>query len=83
MPFPEIQLDDRNFERLVADAKRRIPGYTPEWTDLNDSDPGITLVHLFAWLEEMILWRLNRVPAGPLAGTRSTGRMGVLARSRR
>jgi predicted phage baseplate assembly protein len=62
MPFPEIQLDDRNFERLVADAKRRIPGYTPEWTDLNDSDPGITLVHLFAWLEEMILWRLNRVP---------------------
>jgi predicted phage baseplate assembly protein len=62
MPFPEIQLDDRNFERLVADARRRIPGYTPEWTDLNDSDPGITLVQLFAWLEEMILWRLNRVP---------------------
>jgi predicted phage baseplate assembly protein len=62
MPFPDIQLDDRNFERLVADARRRIPGYTPEWTDLNDSDPGITLVQLFAWLEEMILWRLNRVP---------------------
>src|SRR5260370_11393614 len=62
MPLPDIQLDDRRFEDLVADAQRRIPGYTPEWTDFNPSDPGITLVQLFAWLEEMILWRLNRVP---------------------
>src|SRR5580704_16053294 len=62
MPLPNIQLDDRTFETLVADAKRRIPGYTPEWTDFNDSDPGITLVQLFAWLEEMILYRLNKVP---------------------
>jgi predicted phage baseplate assembly protein len=62
MPLPDIQLDDRTFETLVSDARRRIPGYTPEWTDLNESDPGITLVQLFAWLEEMLLWRLNRVP---------------------
>jgi predicted phage baseplate assembly protein len=62
MPLPDINLDDRSFERLVADAKRRIPAYTPEWTDLSESDPGITLVELFAWLTEMILWRLNRVP---------------------
>jgi predicted phage baseplate assembly protein len=62
MPLPDIKLDDRSFETLVSDARRRIPGYTPEWTDFNESDPGITLVQLFAWLEEMILWRLNRVP---------------------
>jgi predicted phage baseplate assembly protein len=62
MPLPDIQLDDRTFEKIVADARRRIPGYTPEWTDLNESDPGVTLVELFAWLGEMILWRLNRVP---------------------
>ena len=62
MPLPDIQLDDRRFEELVAEARRRIPVYTPEWTDHNDSDPGITLLQLFAWLEEMILWRLNRVP---------------------
>jgi hypothetical protein len=62
MPLPDIKLDDRTFDDLVAEAKRRIPGYTPEWTDLNDSDPGITLVQLFAWLSEMIIWRLNRVP---------------------
>ena len=62
MPLPDIQLDDRTYETLVADAMRRNPGYTPEWTDFNDSDPGITLVQLFAWLEEMILYRLNKVP---------------------
>src|SRR5687767_1371564 len=62
MALPDIKLDDRTFEQLVAEAKRRIPGYTPEWTDLNDSDPGVTLVQLFAWLSEMIIWRLNRVP---------------------
>src|ERR1700730_18240096 len=62
MPLPDIKLDDRTFEDLVADARRRIPGYTPEWTDLNESDPGITLMQLFAWLSEMIIWRLNRVP---------------------
>jgi hypothetical protein len=62
MPLPDIQLDDRTFETLVSDARRRIPAYTPEWTDFNESDPGITLLQLFAWLEEMMLWRLNRVP---------------------
>jgi predicted phage baseplate assembly protein len=62
MPLPDIQLDDNNFETLVSNARRRIPGYTPEWTDFNESDPGITLMQLLAWLGEMILWRLNRVP---------------------
>src|SRR4030095_3770746 len=62
MPLPDINLDDRSFEERVCEAKRRIPGYTPEWTDLNESDPGMTLVQLFAWLSEMIIWRLNRVP---------------------
>ena len=62
MAAPEINLDDRRFEDLVADIRRRIPGYTPEWTDLNDSDPGIALVQVFAWLAETILWRVNRVP---------------------
>jgi hypothetical protein len=62
MPFPDIQLDDRTFEDLYAELRRRIPRYTPEWTDHNDSDPGITLLQLFAWLQEMLIWRLNQVP---------------------
>jgi predicted phage baseplate assembly protein len=62
MPLPPIQLDDRTFEQLAAELRRRIPAYTPEWTDHNESDPGITLIQLFAWLAEMIIWRLNQVP---------------------
>ena len=32
------------------------------WTDVNDSDPGITLVQVFAWLAEMLLYRMGQVP---------------------
>jgi predicted phage baseplate assembly protein len=63
MPLPDINLDDRTFESLFQELRRRIPAYTPEWTDHNESDPGITLMQVFAWLAEMIVWRLNRVPA--------------------
>lgn len=55
-------IDDRRYDDILAEARTRIPRYTPEWTDLNDSDPGMTLVQLFAWLSDMLLYRLGRVP---------------------
>lgn len=55
-------LDDRKFQQIVDEAKKRIPHFTPEWTDHNVSDPGITLVELFAWMVELILYRMNQVP---------------------
>jgi predicted phage baseplate assembly protein len=62
MPLPEINLDNRSFNDLFQELRRRIPTYTPEWTDHNESDPGITMIELFAWLAEIVIWRLNRVP---------------------
>jgi predicted phage baseplate assembly protein len=62
MPLPDINLDDRSFNDLFNELRRRIPVYTPEWTDFNDSDPGITLLQLAAYLQDMIIWRLNQVP---------------------
>jgi predicted phage baseplate assembly protein len=62
MPLPEINLDNRSFNDLFQELRRRIPTYTPEWTDHNESDPGITMMELFAWLAEIVIWRLNRVP---------------------
>lgn len=62
MPLPDPQLDDRRFQDIVNEAKRLIPRYCPEWTDHNVSDPGITLVELFAWLADLLLYRINRVP---------------------
>lgn len=62
MSLPAPKLDSRTFKDLVDEARERIPRYTPEWTNLNDSDPGMTLVKLHAWMSETILYELNRVP---------------------
>jgi predicted phage baseplate assembly protein len=62
MPLPAPILDDRTFDDIVTEAKARIPRYAPEWTDHNESDPGIALLQLFAWLTEITLYRLNQVP---------------------
>ena len=62
MSLPQMKLDDRQFQDIVDEAKRRIAKINPEWTDHNVSDPGITLIELFAWMTEMTLYRLNQVP---------------------
>lgn len=62
MPLEPPQLDDRQFEDLLAEAKLRLQRYCPEWTDFNDSDPGMALVQLFAWLTELMLYRINQIP---------------------
>lgn len=68
MPIDDYipRIDDRRYDDIVAEARTRIARYTPEWspvwTDVNDSDPGVTLVQLFAWLTELLIYRLGRVP---------------------
>ncbi len=62
MSLPAPVLDDRTFEQLFADVRRLIPRFTPEWTDHNDSDPGIALLQLFSWLTDATLFRMNQVP---------------------
>lgn len=60
--LPSSNLDDRTFADLVDECMLRIPRYCPEWTDHNLSDPGITLIELFAWLTDQMLLRFNQVP---------------------
>jgi predicted phage baseplate assembly protein len=60
--LPAIELDDRRFQDLVSEARTRIAQACPEWTEHNVSDPGITLIELFAWMTELTIYRLNRVP---------------------
>jgi predicted phage baseplate assembly protein len=55
-------LDDRKFQDIVTEARSKIPLLCPKWTDYNLSDPGITLIEIFAWMVDMLLYRLNRVP---------------------
>lgn len=61
MPVPLPNLDNRTYNDLVEEALRMIPAHAPEWTNHNSSDPGITLIELFAYLTEMLLYRVNRI----------------------
>ena len=61
MPLSLPDLDDRRYADLVEEARALIPTYAPEWTNHNPSDPGVTLVEMFAYLTEMLIYRLNRV----------------------
>ena len=55
-------LDDVTYADLVAQAVARIPALAPEWTDHNPTDPGITLVELFAFLAEMLVYQADQLP---------------------
>jgi hypothetical protein len=62
MPLPVPSLDDMRYDDLLAEARALIPRSFPAWTDHNPSDPGITLLELFAFLVEASLYQLDRVP---------------------
>jgi len=61
MPLPKPTLDNRTWEQLVAEGRGLIPRLAPQWTDHNASDPGITLIELFAWLTEQNIYRFDRL----------------------
>ncbi len=68
MPLQLPNLDDRRYKDLVDEALALIPTHAPQWTNHNPSDPGITLIELFAFLSESLIYRLNRVtPANLLS----------------
>ena len=62
MPLTVPNLDDRRYQDLLDEALSRIPVYTPEWTNFNKSDPGVTLIEVFAFLTETLLYRCNQHP---------------------
>ena len=62
MPIVPPSLDDRRFDDLVEDLIARIPAHTPEWTNPRQGDPGRTLLELFAWLGDALLYRANLIP---------------------
>jgi hypothetical protein len=63
MPIELPNLDDRSFADLREEGRNMIPALAPSWTDHNLSDPGITLMELFAAVTEQLIYRTNRVTA--------------------
>src|SRR5262249_8179233 len=62
MPVPLPNLDDRRWADLVEEGRALIPFYGPKWTDHNYHCPGITFLELLAWITEMDIYQVNRVP---------------------
>src|SRR5436305_10025902 len=52
MPEPTPKLDVRSFEQLRDALFATIPVHAPEWAEHDVSDPGVTLLELFASMAE-------------------------------
>jgi hypothetical protein len=59
--FTLPNLDDRTYADLVAEGLRIIAAIGDEWTNRNPSDPGITLLELFAYTTETLIFRVNQI----------------------
>jgi hypothetical protein len=62
MPIEIPEIDERDYRDILAEAMVRIPVHNPEWTNYNDSDPGVTIIQLFAFMTENLLYRANLMP---------------------
>ena len=52
-------LSGNEYESLRSELMARIPEYAPGWTDYSDSDPGVTLLELFAFTAENLMYRVE------------------------
>jgi hypothetical protein len=55
------ELDDRTYDDLTEEARSLLVTYAPALTNHNASDPLVTLTELFAYLTDVMLFRLNTV----------------------
>lgn len=62
MPMQPPAIDERTYEDLRAELIDRIAVHTPEWTNHGPGDPGVTMLELFAFLADSIIYRANRLP---------------------
>lgn len=62
MPLTIPTISDQKYKDILQEVRARISVHTPEWTNHNESDPGITLLELCAFMMENLLYRANLIP---------------------
>ncbi len=62
MPIPFFNLHDQTAEEMAQELIRQIPAHTPEWRNPRPGDPGRTLIDLFAFMGDKLLYRVNLLP---------------------
>lgn len=60
--FELPDLAEKDYAALFEQLRAAIPKYASTWTDFNDSDPGITLLQLLAFVGDTTLYRINALP---------------------
>jgi predicted phage baseplate assembly protein len=55
------ELDDTDFEELLAEARNLLAAHSDEWTNYNPQDPGITILETLAWLTDSYLYQVDTV----------------------
>jgi hypothetical protein len=53
---------DPSYEEILQNLLARVRVHNPEWTNLNQSDPGVTMLELFAYLTRQLLDRMDVIP---------------------
>jgi hypothetical protein len=64
-PIPGVStstIDNETARALVAAIEPVVERAQPGWTRFNDTDPGITLIQVFAWVAEGLLYRSSANP---------------------
>jgi predicted phage baseplate assembly protein len=61
LPIPNPSIDDKSYQDIVEESKKKISVYSKRWTNHNVSDPGITFIELFSWLAESQIYSLNKI----------------------
>jgi hypothetical protein len=56
------RFEDADYREIAELLRARVAAHAPGWVDNNESDPGIALVELFAFLTESLLYRANALP---------------------
>ena len=62
MPLTVPVIDARRYQDLRDEGLARARTHTPEWNAVGESDPGVTLVEVFAFIAESVLYRANQIP---------------------
>ncbi|MEU6783121.1 hypothetical protein ABZ912_28345 [Nonomuraea angiospora] len=62
MPLRVPEIDRRTYQEILDEVVARIRVHNPEWTNHNESDPGITILQLFAFMTENLLYRSRLIP---------------------
>ncbi len=83
IPGVSTSIDGSGWQSLVDGLKKMVASQVPAWTGSNETDPGVTLLEILAWLTENLLYRVGEIPErGQTAALRAAEALSALGHPR-